>query len=302
MTKVSRRLFLQVAGGATWATAAFGSYAFAVEPGFRLTLARYFLSPPGWPKGLVLRAVALADIHACRPWMPPERIRAMAELTNALQPDIIFLLGDFSGGHAIMTEPVMPEEWGEAISILKAPLGAFAVLGNHDWLHGPLPGMPSDDAKGVRDALVAANIRVLENQAVRLVKDGQGFWVAGLADQIAGPAGQGGVANLPATLAQIADAAPVVLLAHEPYIFRKTPKRVSLTLAGHTHGGQINIPYIQARYARVFDDLVYGHIVDDDRHLIISGGLGTSHLPVRFNRPPEIVEVTIGAPAPALGS
>jgi predicted MPP superfamily phosphohydrolase len=298
MRNLSRRLFLQSAGGAVWATAGLGSYAFAFEPGLRLKVTSYAVAPPDWPQNLTLKAAVLADIHACEPWMPADRIRSIAELTNALEPDIIFLLGDFSGGHTLLTDPVMPEEWGPALSILKAPLGVYAVLGNHDWLHGALPNLPSDDAAGVRNALIAANITVLENNAVRLSKQGQPFWVAGLGDQIGGPKdreSRGGVDDLPGTMALIKDAAPVVMLAHEPFVFRRIPDRVALTLCGHTHGGQVNLPIPQAHYARVFGDLVYGHIVEKNRHLIISGGLGTSHAPVRFLRPPEVVEVTIGS-------
>jgi uncharacterized protein len=302
MSNLSRRLFIQSAGGAIWATAGFGSYAFAFEPGLRLKVTSYAVAPPNWPRGLTLKAAVLADIHACDPWMPAERIRSIAELTNALEPDIVFLLGDFSGGHTILTDPVMPEEWGPALSILKAPLGVYAVLGNHDWLHGALPNLPSDDAAGVRNALIRANIRVLENNAVRVTKQGQPFWVAGLGDQIAGPKDiRGGVDDLRGTMALITDSAPVVMLAHEPFVFRRMPDRVSLTLCGHTHGGQVNLPIPQARYARLFDDLVYGHIVEKNRHLIISGGLGTSHLPIRFLRPPEVVEVTISS-IPAVDS
>lgn len=298
MSNLSRRLFIQSAGGVVWAAAGLGSYAFAFEPGLRLKVTSYAVAPPNWPRGLTLKAAVLADIHACDPWMPADRIRSIAELTNALQPDVIFLLGDFSGGHTILTDPVMPEQWGPALSVLKAPLGVYAVLGNHDWLHGALPNLPSDDAVGVRNALINANIRVLENNAVRLSKDGQPFWVAGLGDQIAGPRDRGspgGVDDLPGTMALIADSAPVVMLAHEPFVFRRMPDRVALTLCGHTHGGQVNLPGPQARYARIFGDLVYGHIIDKNRHLIISGGLGTSHLPIRFLRPPEVVEVTIGS-------
>ncbi|WP_180982539.1 metallophosphoesterase [Methylocella silvestris] len=303
MTRISRRLFLQTAGGAAWATTGFGSYAFAFEPGFRLQVTPYHVDPPGWPADLQLRAVLIADIHACEPFMSAARIRSIAELANALQPDIVFLLGDYSGGHNFVTGPVMPDQWGEALSILNAPLGAYAVLGNHDWLHGPLPSMPADDAAGVRSALAAAHIKVLENDAVRLAKDGHPFWVAGLGDQVAGPAGHsGGVDDLPGTLSKITDAAPAIMLAHEPFVFKRMPDRVALTLSGHTHGGQVNIAFVQDRYARVFKDLVYGHIVENNRHLIISGGLGTSHAPIRFMRPPELVEVTIGRAPLGAGS
>lgn len=297
MTNISRRLFLQSAGGLVWTTAGLGSYAFAFEPGLRLRLTTRSVAPPHWPTGLTVKAVVLADIHACEPWMPAARVRAIAELTNALAPDVIFLLGDFNGSHRFVSGPVLPEEWGEALSILQAPQGVYAVLGNHDWLHGALPDMPGDDAASVRRALVQAGVKVLENDAVRLTKNGQPFWVAGLGDQLAGPRARDpsrGSDDLPGTMALIKDQAPIVLLAHEPYVFRRAPDRVSLTLCGHTHGGQVNLPAFQPRYARAFSDLVYGHIVEKNRHLIISAGLGTSHLPVRFLRPPELLEVTIG--------
>ncbi|WP_374310419.1 metallophosphoesterase [Methylocella sp.] len=298
MTSISRRVFLQTVGGAAWASAAFGSYAIALEPGFRLEVTPYHVFPRGWTPGLRVRAAVLSDIHACEPWMSPSRIRAICEVANALQPDVVFLLGDYSGGHTFMTQPVTPEQWSEPLSILRAPLGVYAVLGNHDWMHGPLPGMPSDDAEGVKRGLALAGARLLENDAARLVKDGAPFWVVGVGDQIAGPRGLPPTADIPKALARVGDDAPALLLAHEPHAFRLAPARVSLTLAGHTHGGQINIPYVQNRFARVFDDLVYGHIVEGGRDLIISAGLGTTHAPVRFMRPPEIVDLTIDGAAP----
>ncbi len=79
-------------------------------------------------------------------------------------------------------------------------------------------------------------------------------------------------------MALIADSAPVVMLAHEPFIFRRMPDRVALTLSGHTHGGQVNLPFAETRYTRSFGDLVYGHIVQNNRNLIVSGGLGTSRI------------------------
>jgi uncharacterized protein len=299
MKSISRRLFLQGAGGFAWATAGLGSYAFAFEPALRLNVTSYRVTPPRWPDGLTVKAAVLADIHACEPWMPASRVRGIANLTNDLSPDIVFLLGDFSGGHRYVTGPVMPDNWGEALSILKAPLGVYSVLGNHDWWHGALPGMPADGADGVRQALRSAGIKVLENDALRVTKDGQPFWVAGLGDQIAELMTGGrykGLDNLAGTMAQINDPAPVILLAHEPTIFRRVPERVSLTLCGHTHGGQVNLPIFTNRMMRSHFgfDLIYGHIVERGRHLIISAGLGTSNVPVRFMRPPEVVQVTIG--------
>jgi len=304
MNGISRRLFLRGAGGVAWATAGLGSYAFAIEPALRLEVTSYRLTPPDWPEGLTVKAAVLADLHACQPWMSASRVRGIAALTNDLSPDIVFLLGDFSGGHRFVTAPVMPDEWGEALSILKAPLGVYAVLGNHDWWHGALPGMPADGAKGVRQALHFAGIKVLENDVLRLTKDGHPFWVAGLGDQIGeiiGPRHYRGFDDLGGTLAQINDSAPVILLAHEPEIFQHVSDRVSLTLCGHTHGGQVNVPVFTTHYMHRYfgSDLIYGHYVERGRHLIISAGLGTSNAPVRFMRPPEIVHLTLGGTTPS---
>jgi predicted MPP superfamily phosphohydrolase len=148
-------------------------------------------------------------------------------------------------------------------------------------------------------------IPVLENRAVRLDKGGQPFWVAGLGDQIAflgarGPGRHDGVDDLAGTLAQVRDDAPVILLAHEPDIFPRVPERVALTLSGHTHGGQVRLfgysPMVPSKFGNRF---AYGHVVEEGRHLIVSGGLGTSILPVRFGVPPEIVLIELGAGATA---
>ena len=102
-----------------------------------------------------------------------------------------------------------------------------------------------------------------------------------------------GVALLIVVLTNLA---PVVLLAHEPDIFPQVPDRVALTLSGHTHGGQVRLfgysPRVPSRYGNRF---AYGHIVEDGRNLIVSGGLGCSILPVRIGVPPEIVMVHVSA-------
>jgi len=128
--------------------------------------------------------------------------------------------------------------------------------------------------------------------------------VVGLGDQMAHRYGGyrhfKGVDDLDGALGQVRNDehgdAPVILLAHEPFIFRRVPARVSLTLCGHTHGGQVNLPIISSAYAksRYGTDHIYGHILEDGRHMIISAGLGTSIAPVRFMRPPEVVEVSLG--------
>jgi predicted MPP superfamily phosphohydrolase len=210
---------------------------------------------------------------------------------QALQSDLVVILGDYFATHRFITEHVPHSAWAAELARLKARLGVYAILGNHDWWF---------DIAGVRGALAAVGIPVLENDAVRLNDGSRRFWLAGLGDQLAywlGPSRFRGVDDLSGTLAKITTEDPVILLVHEPDIFTQVPPRVALTLAGHTHGGQIKLPFIPplwapsqygARYA-------YGHIVERGRHMIVSGGLGCSKVPLRLGVPPEIVRVTLGA-------
>jgi predicted MPP superfamily phosphohydrolase len=308
---ISRRRFLKTLGLSGAGMVGLSSYGLAIEPGYRLCVTRYRVNPLNWTHGLRLSIGIIADVHAGGPLMPTERIRAIAERTNQLRPDIVVLLGDFAASHRFKTRSVAPEEWAEALSVLRAPLGVHAILGNHDWWddhsaqragRGPVQG---------RRALERFGIPVYENDAVRLTKDGRAFWLAGLGDQLAfvrqirrrRRRGPRGIDDLPGTLARITDDAPVILLAHEPDIFPRVPERVSLTLSGHTHGGQVRLfgysPRVPSRFGNRF---AYGHIVEDNRHLIVSGGLGCSILPVRIGVPPEVVMVEVGAPAQVAAS
>jgi uncharacterized protein len=303
LKRISRRRFLKTVGASSAALLGLTGYGLAVEPMWRLAVTNYRISPRNWPAGLKLKIGVIADVHAGGPIMPAERIAAIAQATNALQPDIIVLLGDFTASHKFKTRAVAPEEWSDALSTLRAPLGVHAILGNHDWWDdlgaqrsgkGPVLG---------RRMLERVGIPVYENEVTRITKDGQGFWLAGLGDQLAFITGRkaawrefAGVDDLPGTLAKVTDDAPVILLAHEPDVFTKVPARVSLTLSGHTHGGQVRVfgysPMVPSRYGNRY---AYGHVVEDDRHLIVSGGLGCSILPVRIGCPPEIVMVDVNS-------
>ena len=308
---VTRRQVLRTLGLGAAGSLALGSYAVAVEPLRRLAVTRYAVTPPGWTPGLRLRVALVADLHACEPWMGVGRIERIVAATNALSPDLVLLLGDYAAGPRPRTADVPAEAWAGALAGLAAPLGRYAVMGNHDWWddaaaqrrgHGPTVG---------HVALERAGIHVLENDAVRLVHDGRPFWVAGLGDQIAllprGAAGrrrQRGVDDLAGTLARVADGAPVVLMAHEPDVFPRVPAGpggVALTVSGHTHGGQVRLfghaPVVPSRYG---DRYAYGHVVETRAdgvraHLVVSGGLGCSVAPIRFGVPPEVVVVELGA-------
>lgn len=298
MGSLTRRTF--ITGGLAAGLIGISTYAVGIEPR-ELVITRYALMPPHWPSDLSLKIAVIADIHACEPWMPASRVRAIAELANSLNPDLVLLAGDYSAGHRFVTGPVMPHDWAKALAVLQAPQGVYSVLGNHDWWHGPVQSMPSDDARSTRRALEDVGIKVLENDAVEIAKDGRSFWLAGLGDQMAlmrrpHTRSKRGVDDLDGTLRRVTNSAPIILLAHEPFVFPRVPDRVSLTICGHTHGGQVNLPFFGAPMAPTWNHrrYVYGHMVETGRHMIISGGLGTSSLPIRFMRPPEINEITLG--------
>ncbi|RUW32338.1 MULTISPECIES: metallophosphoesterase [unclassified Mesorhizobium] len=297
---ITRRGFLRLIGGSFLSMVSLSAYAVGIEPMLLTHVKRYSLTPPHWPAGLKLRVVALADIHACKPWMTAGHIASLVERANALQPDLVVLLGDYIAGMRLVTDEVPVPEWAAALSGLKAPLGVLSILGNHDWWHDIMAQRARSGPTVARKALEDVGIPVLENDVVRLEKDGHAFWIAGLADQLAllpGPDREQsrGLDDLDGTLAKVSEGAPVILLAHEPDIFPKVPWRVSLTLSGHTHGGQVRLfgysPVVPSRFGNRF---AYGHVVENDRNLIVSGGLGFSIMPVRFGMQPEILQIDLG--------
>jgi predicted MPP superfamily phosphohydrolase len=285
-----RRVLANAAGLIGASLIATGGYAAAIEPQ-SLVVTRYAPKPRGWPAGRKLSITVIADLHAGGPDMRLPHIRRIVDTAIALKSDVVVMLGDYIARYRFAIERIPDPIWAAELARITAPLGVWAILGNHDWWY---------DLVGVRSALADVRIPVLENQAVMLGAEGERFWLAGIGDQIAHRLGHGrfrGVDDLPGTLAHVTTDDPVILLAHEPDIFARTPSRVALTFAGHTHGGQIRIPvvwrfFVPSKYGSRY---AYGHVIENDRHLIVSGGLGTSIIPARLGVPPEIVHVTLGA-------
>ena len=298
---LSRRYFFRFIAG----LGAFGTstvaYGFGVEPLVRLRVTRYDIMPPQWPAGFKLKIAVVADLHACNPWMSPVHIERVVKHTNALDADVIVMLGDYVAGHRYVTQSMPASDWASVLAQLKAPLGVHAILGNHDYWSDRAIQREGQGKTVARQALEAAGIPVYENDVARLTKAGHSFWIAGLGDQLAylpawrfRPVRRVGVDDLGATLAKVTDDAPVVLLAHEPDIATRVPSRVALQLSGHTHGGQVRLfgwsPVVPSRYGSL---LAYGHArVNCD--VVVSGGLGCSIMPFRLGVPPEIVLVNLG--------
>jgi uncharacterized protein len=302
---ISRRHFLRFVAGLGASGISTAAYGFGIEPTLRLGVARYHVRPPRWPAGFQLKIAAIADLHACEPWMSLERIEAIVDRTNSLNADIIVLLGDYVAGHRHVTRVIPAAEWAPVLGGLKAPLGVHAILGNHDWWDDKAVQRDGQGLTVSRRALEAAGIPVYENDVARLSKAGRPFWLAGLGDQLAylparrfRPLKRIGVDDLAATLGKITDDAPVVLLAHEPDVAVRVPARVALQLSGHTHGGQVRL-FGWSPVSPSDKALTYGHIrMNCD--IVVSGGLGCSIMPFRLGVPPEIVLVTLGGPATAV--
>lgn len=254
-------------------------WAFGIEPGM-LVVRHLRMELPGWKSGL--RIAVLSDLHIGSPHVGLDKLRTIVEKTNAERPDLVVLLGDFVTGGPNGRRAggfVEPERIAAELKNLHAPLGVFAVLGNHDWWY---------DGERVGRALTDAGIPVLENRAVHVGP----IWLGGIADfwtrepDIAG------------TLKEVTTDDPVVLITHNPDIFPDVPARVSLTLAAHTHGGQVKLPIIGTIITTSRLGYNAGEFVERGRHLFVTTGIGTSILPVRFGVPPEIVILTVARMPP----
>ncbi len=257
-----------------------GAWAFVIEPN-RLVIHEETIYLPNWLEPLDgTRVAAISDIHAGSPFINVEKLHQVVARTNGLHPDVIVLLGDFMVRDTWDSTPVEPEVIAQALKDLQAPLGVFAVLGNHDHWY---------NAEKVRAALENAGIRVLENDVTRLQKNGAAFWLAGLADAWTGKDDIAGTAK------RVPVDEPAIVLTHNPDILPRLPSTLRLTLAGHTHGGQVNIPLLGRRIvpSEYGERYAAGHIEEDGKQLFVTTGIGTSVFPVRFRVPPEIALLNI---------
>ncbi len=263
---------------------------------YPLRVAGYTVRPDHWPAHCPLTLAALADLHFGGSYLDASRLEQVIDRTNDLHADLVVLLGDYGASH-LEGEAHRQAMRALATSLqrLDAPLGVIAVLGNHDWWDDPDAQATGRTPIIAAQELRHAGVTVLENEAVPLDHGGRRIWIAGLGDQLAhlGPPTRG-VDDLAQLTSLVDDAAPAVLLAHEPDIFPEVPHRYAVTLSGHTHAGQIKVlgrtPIVPSRFGSRY---VHGHVVENGRHLIVSAGLGVSTLPLRLGTRPEIVRLTL---------
>lgn len=299
---ISRRSFLKLTATGLASAAALLGYGTIAEAGGTPRITRYAFTPRGWTSGLKLRAVLVADIHTSDPWMDLDRVSSICDMANDAGGDVILLLGDYVNAILELGHAVPEDEIAGRLKRLSAPLGVHAILGNHDYWQSPDFDTDPRMMPRIGHAFERAGLSLLINDAIRTEKDGKPFWIAGLADQLAlrysaaqGPTNNLGLDDMITTLGKVTDDAPVIMMAHEPDIFAQMPGRVSLTVSGHTHGGQVNLfgwsPVMNSRYGTRYRG---GHIVENDRDLVVSRGLGCTGVPLRLGVWPEIVVLDLG--------
>jgi predicted MPP superfamily phosphohydrolase len=227
-----------------------------------------------------LRVAVISDLHAGAPFIDTAKLDRLVAMTNAAKPDLILLTGDYVitnvvGGHYMPIDTVVAHLKG-----LQAPLGVYAVIGNHDrW----------DNADHIVSAFRAEGISVLENTHVMLPPPRNGIALVGLGDR------ENGGPKVKRSLAGVTG--PALCFVHSPDVFPRLPPKCALTIAGHTHGGQVLLPFLGrpavSTVSRFGQRYAIGVIRENNRTLFVSSGVGTSILPLRFRVPPEISLLTL---------
>jgi uncharacterized protein len=215
-------------------------------------------------------------------------LRAAIGMVNGLHPDLIVLTGDFvtaspfDGGQEKSASNAEP--CAALLARMHAPHGLWAVLGNHDW---------ATDPRRVAHSLNEKNIQVLDNQSVPMEIKGARFWLGGVSDILfSNP-------DLAATLTNVPRDEATILLAHEPdYADYAARHPVDLQLSGHSHGGQIRLPFLPPFYLPELARKYYAGLYQiGPLTLYTNIGLGTMNVPIRWNCPPEITLITLHSPA-----
>ncbi|MBY0585877.1 metallophosphoesterase [bacterium] len=259
--------------GRNWARL---SYARMVEP-FWLETNHIDIRIPGLdPRLEGLTVCQLSDLHLCRA-VPASHLRQAIDRTLRLKPDLIALTGDYvhAGFHYV-------DAVAQLVGQLRAPLGVFAVLGNHDYsirVYGGKPRFPRLK-EAVESALTQHGIEVLRNEHRLRTYQGATLAVAGVCDLWSGEA------DLPKAIRGISPDVPRIVLAHHPRtVDQAAGKRCDLILSGHTHGGQVELG--EGPWSRFKPQLGSGLFYHDSGYLYVHKGIGYT-LRFRFRVRPEI--------------
>jgi len=277
---ITRRKFIRLAATAGLAALAADTTLFAPN---RPRIVRQEIALRRWPARLEGFTIALLSDFHYDPYFSVHPLRSAIGMVNGLRPDLIALTGDFVsvpwfGDPAEAASAAEP--CAQLLRQMRAPHGLWAVMGNHDAFTDP---------DRVTSTLRSTGIQVLLNQSEPIERDGARFWLGGVDDVL------GGTADLDATLRDIPANEAAVLLAHEPdYADTVARYSVDLQLSGHTHGGQVRVPFVRPLYLPdLAKKYVWGMYRIRGLALYTNPGLGTVNVPVRMNCPPEITLLTI---------
>ena len=243
----------------------------------RFALAETKLSPAGWPQGLApMRVLLISDIHAGI-FLKAETLWRIVHALMELKPDLVVIGGDLVTGHVSEASRVLDV----LTPLTKAPLGAWFCFGNHDYFGG--------DPEELRKNLAAVGIKTLKNDSA-VIRHGRGsFVLGGIDDRIFGKP------NWQQLLSK--HGSPHLLMAHNPDHFYEAETRgIPLTLSGHTHGGQIRFPNGSAIIRQSRFCLDEGLYAFRKSLLVVSRGLGSIVLPIRWGADPEAVLIEIESP------
>ena len=225
-----------------------------------------------------LKIVFLGDLHT-KP-IDLDRLKRVVSKVNDQKPDIVLSIGDYVNGNSYK-ETLYPRVIAKELGKIKSKYGFYTVLGNHDYDYNPLR---------IRKELEKNGIKVLENDTLPLDIEGKRLWLIGIQDFSVCHT------HLDYNTEQVSDEEnPVILLSHTPDVFPEVDERIELTLAGHTHGGQVVIPfygpiYVPSKYGKKYSK---GYFEEKNKKMFVTGGIGTSVFPVRFNNFPEIIILNI---------
>lgn len=225
-----------------------------------------------------LKIVFLGDLHT-KP-IDLDRLKRVVSKVNEQKPDIVLSIGDYVNGNSYK-ETLYPRVIAKELGKIKSKYGFYTVLGNHDYDYNPLR---------IRKELEKNGIKVLENDTLPLDIEGKRLWLIGIQDFSVCHT------HLDYNTKQVSDEEnPVILLSHTPDVFPEVDERIELTLAGHTHGGQVIIPfygpiYVPSKYGKKYSK---GYFEEKNKKMFVTGGIGTSVFPVRFNNFPEIIILNI---------
>jgi predicted MPP superfamily phosphohydrolase len=245
---------------------------------------RYAVTIPGWPRfSRPLRIAFLSDLHVGAHTGDVARFALIAKDAAAHSPDLVLFGGDYMNMQLFGRGRVPPQAIVGVLSQISGRCGRFAILGNHDYIYGKL---------AVTDAFRDAGIVVLDHGRQAFTYEEHSIDVIGVPDaHVQWPEAKG-------LLPGLSREKSAIVLTHDPARFAEVPAGPFLTLAGHTHGGQIKLPGIGVllNASRAPMRWTHGLVIEDGRHMIVTAGLGTSGFPLRIGVPPEFAIIDVNGP------